>query len=276
MRGNRIPVKHSMVLAAVLVLAATAGCTTEGKRGPEPAVGSSSNGSSLSGTPQPGSTTTAGEGSAPATSASPSDPSASVPGQAATATAWKTYTDPAKKVAFELPRDWIAQSEAPEAGSLPGAVKVVVKDAGGRYLGTLHTGMAAAAPLACPAGEGRPYVVINSVPMDLPHSAEAGTITPHAVFRVIQGYRFFGSYGITNMVAGADGQACELRNRVQGPAGQGDYFFGDLAAIHAFAADEKVAPAKSFDTLDQAAKYVEQSPEFANVQRMLLSLKVNL
>lgn len=268
--------KHSVVLAAVLALTATAGCTTEGKGGPAPSGSSSSSGTSVSGTPRPGSTTTADSSPSPGTSASSPDPSASVPGPAATATAWKTYTDAAKKVAFELPQEWIAQSEAPDAGSLPGAVKVVVKDAGGRYLATLHTGMAEASPAACAAGEGRPYVVINSVPMDLPHSAGAGTIAPRAVFRVIQGYKFFGSYGITNMVAGADGQACELRNRVQGPVGKGDYFFGDLPAIHAFAADEKVAPAKTFDTLDQAAKYVDQSSEFANVQRMLLSLKVNL
>jgi hypothetical protein len=44
--------------------------------------------------------------------------------------------------------------------------------------------------------------------------------------------------------------------------------------LKVFAPDERVAPAKSFDTLDQAAKYVNQGAEFANVQRMLMSLKV--
>jgi hypothetical protein len=87
----------------------------------------------------------------------------------------------------------------------------------------------------------------------------------------------FGSFGITNVVAGADGQSCELRNRVLGTCnGKGDYSFGDVLAVHAFAADEKVAPAKAFDTLDLAAKYAVHGSEFANVQRMLLSLKVNL
>ena len=44
--------------------------------------------------------------------------------------------------------------------------------------------------------------------------------------------------------------------------------------LKAFATDEKVAPAKSFDTLDQAAKYVDEGAEFANVQRMLMSLEI--
>jgi hypothetical protein len=91
---------------------------------------------------------------------------------------------------------------------------------------------------------------------------------------VIQGYRYFGSYGITNLVGGTDGQACGLLNVVRGPAGKGDYSFGDLVALKAFAPDEKVAPAKAFDTLGQAAQYVNESPDFANVQRMLMSLKV--
>jgi hypothetical protein len=44
--------------------------------------------------------------------------------------------------------------------------------------------------------------------------------------------------------------------------------------LKAFAPDEKVAPAKAFDTLDQAAKYVDEGTEFANVQRMLMSLEI--
>jgi hypothetical protein len=44
--------------------------------------------------------------------------------------------------------------------------------------------------------------------------------------------------------------------------------------LKAFAPDEKVAPAKAFDTLGQAAQYVNESADFANVQRMLMSLKV--
>ena len=47
-----------------------------------------------------------------------------------------------------------------------------------------------------------------------------------------------------------------------------------LANAVAFAPDEKVAPAKAFDTLGQAAEYTGESSEFANVQRMLMSLEI--
>ena len=45
-------------------------------------------------------------------------------------------------------------------------------------------------------------------------------------------------------------------------------------SLKAFAPDEKVAPAKAFDTLDQAARYAGEDVDFANVQRMLMSLEI--
>ncbi|MEQ4566132.1 hypothetical protein [Paenarthrobacter sp. CAP02] len=283
MKGLMIPTRPAMrpVAAAVLacgVLLAGAACSADNK-GPQvsPTISSKPN-SSESGTATPESTTTAAESasSSPSVSAGQGESPSAGASPVATALSWKTFSDPAKTVSFELPEDWIAQSLTPEAGSLPGAVKVEVKDGAGKYIATLQTGLPAQAPSACPAGQSRPYVVISSVPLDLPHSEGPETIDPRVVFRVFQGYKFFGSYGVTNVVAGSDGQSCELRNRVQGPAGKGDYSFADVPAIHAYAADEKVAPAKAFDTLDLAAKYAVHGSDFANVQRMLLSLKVNL
>lgn len=278
------PMRLAALALTVTVLAGTAACSAEYK-GPQvtPTAGSQPN-SSESGTGTPESTTPAPGSAAGSPSAAPGETkgaggsSSASPGPSpvATAVSWKTYTDAAKTVSFELPQEWIAQSVTPEAAALAHAVKVEVKDAEGRYIATLQTGLPTAVPVSCPAGQARPYVVISSVPLDIPHSDGQDTIDPRVVFRVVQGYKFFGSYGITNMVAGVDGQSCELRNRVQGPAGKGDISFGDVPAIHAFAADEKVAPAKAFDTLDLAAKYAVHGSEFANVQRMLLSLKVNL
>ncbi|WP_354187244.1 hypothetical protein [Arthrobacter sp. UYCu712] len=184
------------------------------------------------------------------------------------------FTDPAKTVSFELPEEWIAQSVTPDQGTLPGALKIEVKDATGGYLATLQTGLQPQPVPACPDDAAKEYVVVSSVPVDLPHRGGDGTIDPHAVFRVIQGYKFFGSYGITNVVGGAGGKSCGLQNVVRGPQGKGDYSFGDLTMLKALAPDQKVAPAKSFDTLVQAAKYVNEGTEFANVQRMLMSLKV--
>ena len=190
-----------------------------------------------------------------------------------TATSWKTFSDPAGTVSFDLPVDWIAQSVATEEGVLPGGLKVDVKRPDGTFMASLRTGLPSSS-VDCPDAAQHPYTVISSVPFDLAAQDGEGTIPPRMVFRVIQGYRYFGSYGITNLVGGTDGKACELRNVVRGPAGKGDYSFGDLVALKAFAPDEKVAPAKAFDTLGQAAQYVNGSPDFANVQRMLMSLKV--
>ena len=279
--------KLAALAVAGLLVAGTAACSSENKGPQVTSTASSRPNSSESGTGSPEGTTSgpgtdasqpsASPGSTASTSstASPSSTTAG-PEPVPTALSWKTYTDPAKSVSFELPKDWIAQSATPDAGSLPGAVKVEVKDGAGKYIATLHTGLPSYTPAACQSGQGKPYVVISSMPLDVPHSDGPDTIDPRVVFRVIQGYKFFGSYGITNMVAGAGGESCELVNRVQGPSGKGDFYFGDVPAVHPFAADEKVAPAKSFDTLDLAAKYVAHDSEFANVQRMLLSLKVNL
>jgi hypothetical protein len=237
-----------------------AGCSSDGKGGPawtaEP--GTSPPSGAASGTESPSGTASEG---------SPASPGA-------TAAAWKVFTDPAKTVSFELPQDWIAQSVDPDKGTLPGAVKIEVKDKEGTYLATLQTGLPNTTAASCAASARKPYVVVSSVPVELPHSGGQGTIDPHVVFRVMQGYRYFGSYGITNLVGGADSKACQLQNVVQGLAGKGNYSFSDVRSLKAFAPDEKVAPAKAFDTLDQAAGYVNKGAEFANVQRMLMSLKI--
>ncbi len=217
--------------------------------------------------------TTAGATASPDPSATAGASGSASPSAAATAAAWKTFTDPAKTVSFDLPEEWIAQSVTPEDGTLPRALKIEVKKQDGTVVAALRTGLPPSSS-ECPETARKPYVVISSVPVELPGLTGEGTIAPHVVFRVIQGYRYFGSYGITNIVGGADGQACELRNVVRGPAGKGDYSFGDLGVLRAFAPDEKVAPAKAFDTLGQAAKYVDESSEFANVQRMLMSLEI--
>ncbi|GAB15945.1 hypothetical protein ARGLB_096_00160 [Arthrobacter globiformis NBRC 12137] len=249
-------------IAAVVLLTAglMAGCSSDGKGAPAwtaepgtgPATGAASGSAAPSATASASATATAG----------------------ATAAAWKVFTDPAKTVSFELPQDWIAQSVDPDKGTRPGAVKIEVKDAEGAYLATLQTGLPESSPASCAASARKPYVVVSSVPVELPHSGGQGTIDPHVVFRVIQGYRYFGSYGITNLVGGADSKACQLQNVVQGLAGKGNYSFSDVRSLKSFAPDEKVAPAKAFDTLDQAAGYVNKGSEFANVQRMLMSLEI--
>lgn len=252
----------SLVAAAVLL----AGCSAPQASGPGWTAQPDNSGAVGSG---PATASPSVSGSAPSTaSATPTEPQA-----AATAPSWKTFSDPAKTVSFDLPQDWIAQSVAPEEGVLPGGLKIDVKKPDGTFVAALRTGLPPSSS-DCPDGARHPYTVISSVPFELAAQGGDGTIPPRMVYRVIQGYRYFGSYGITNLVGGADNQACELRNVVRGPAGKGDYSFGDLVTLKAFAPDEKVAPAMAFDTLAQAAQYVNGSSDFANVQRMLMSLKV--
>lgn len=260
-RGIRI------AAALALTAAAVSGCSSENKGNPAWTAGGgpSANPGAPAAGPSAVSTT---PGAPPGSTASgPAEPGATAP-------AWKVFTDPAKTVSFELPQEWIAQSATPEQGTLPGALKIEVKDAKGGYLATLQTGLPSQPAAACADEAAKPYVVVSSVPVEMPHRGGEGTIDPRVVFRVIQGYKYFGSYGITNVVGGAEGKSCVLQNLVRGPEGKGDYSFADLTELKSFAADQKIAPAKAFDTLDQAAKYVNEGSEFANVQRMLMSLEI--
>ncbi|WP_350002620.1 hypothetical protein [Pseudarthrobacter sp. WHRI 8279] len=254
--------------AAVLLAGALlAGCSTPSNSGPAWTAEPSDFGATATASPDGSASAGPSSGATAAASAS------ATAGPAATASAWKTFSDPAKTVVFDLPESWIAQSVPPEDGTLPGALKIEVKKPDGTFVAALRTGLPPSSA-DCPADARRPYTVLSSVPVELSAEGGEGTIPPRVVFRAIQGYRFFGSYGITNIVGGADGQACELRNIVRGPADKGDYSFGDLVSVRAFAPDEKVAPAKAFDTLDQAATYASESADFANVQRMLMSLEI--
>lgn len=271
MRGQAASrvVSGASLLLAGLLLAGCAGPTPKDPGWTAQTGAGTGSASPSAAAPAPGTSGPAGSTAAsPSGTASPEGPQP-VP----TASSWKTFSDPGKTVSFDLPQDWIAQSVAPEDGALAGALKVEVKKPDGTFMAALRTGLPPSSA-DCPEAARRPYTVISSVPMELPAAGGEGTIPPRMVYRVIQGYRFFGSYGITNVVGGADGQACELRNVVRGPAGKGDYSFGDLVSLKAFAPDEKVAPAQAFDTLGQAAQYVNESSDFANVQRMLMSLKV--
>jgi len=262
-------VSIAAALALALAGAALAGCSSEGKGAPAwTAGGTPSAGASGAGSPTDPSTGSRTPVASPGSTAS----GAAVPGS--TAAAWKVFTDPAKTVSFELPQEWIAQLVTPEQGTLPGALKIEVKDATGGYLATLQTGLPPRPVPACADDAAKPYTVVSSVPVELPHRGGEGTIDPRVVYRVIQGYKYFGSYGITNVVGGTEGKSCVLQNLVRGPEGKGDYSFADLTELKAFAPDQKVAPAQAFDTLDQAAKYVNEGSEFANVQRMLMSLEI--
>ena len=197
-------------VALAVAAVAPSGCSSDGKGAPVWTAGSSA--------------TEEVTTSAPAQTARRRPP-ACPPTPGSTASAWKVFTDPAKTVSFEVPQDWIVQSVAPDAGRpSPGALKIEVKDAKGAYLATLQTVPAPSPAPACSDGDARNYVVVSSVPVDLPHQGGEGTIDPHVVFRVIQGYKYFGSYGITNVVGGAGGKSLRAAERGPRPGRQGRLF----------------------------------------------------
>lgn len=257
----------ALFLAAALLLS---GCGGPGGGGsawtaaPEPTTVSEAAGEN------PGATGTPG----PSAGASGDADLAGGPQPAATASAWKTFSTPGRSVSFDLPEEWIVQSVPPAKGTFAGALALDVKKPDGTFMAALRTGLPPSSA-KCAEAAKREYTVLSSVPAGSPGAGTvAGTIPPRVVFRVIKGYRYFGSYGITNVVAGADGRACELRNTVRGPAATGDYSFGDVPVLRAFTPDEKVAPAKAFNTLAEAGEYAAESEDFANVQRMLMSLEI--
>ncbi|MDQ4502146.1 hypothetical protein [Sinomonas sp. ASV322] len=196
------------------------------------------------------------------------------PSPGATSAEWKTFTDPGKAISFELPAQWIVQAGPPAAGSSSGALHFDVKKADGTFVAALQTGLPIPSQAPCDPAQAKAYSVLNSLPVSVPFTDGPDAISPRFVFRVIQGYKYFGSFGLVGVpTAAQDGKACRLRNVVPGPAGVGGYSFSDVLELAPLAPEAKVAPLQSFDTLAQASAYVEDSGDFADAQRMIMSLK---
>lgn len=221
-------------------------------------------------TPVGPATSSANASPAPSGSASASG----TPSAGATSAEWKTFTDPGKTISFELPAQWIVQSAAPAPGSAAGAVHYDVKKADGTFVAALQTGLPMPAAQPCDASQAKAYTVLNSVPVSLPFQDGPNALTPRFVFRVIQGYKYFGSFGLVGVTTSAqDGKACRLLNIVPGPTGSGGYAFSDVTELAPLASNAEVAPLQAFDNLAQASDYVQTSGDFADAQRMIMSLK---
>lgn len=187
---------------------------------------------------------------------------------------WQVFTDPAALVSFELPPDWTVESiEEPGDGFEPESIHFAVDNADGAPMAELHTGITAVGQ-DCDPDDASPYTVILSQPLDLPSTAEADqSIDPRLVVRLMEGYRFFSSFGVTDVVGGADGAACELYNTVQGPEHVGLYSFGDAISFTALTPDQVGSRTASFDTIADAEDFFD-SDQFAMVRRMIASLEV--
>ncbi|WP_369044756.1 hypothetical protein [Sinomonas sp. P10A9] len=264
--ANHVIAAGAAIAVAAVLTVALAGC---GAGSTEPVWTGVPSGSSSA---APGGPTSGSPGAGGTTASGPAA-SSGTPSPGATSAQWKTYTDPAKKVKFDLPAAWIVQSTDPAPGAAAGSLRLEVKKADGTFVAALATGLPVPAPSTCDPAQAKAYSVLNSLPVTVPFADGPNVITPRFVFRVIQGYKFFGTFGLTGLATSAqDGKACVLVNVVPGPAGIGGYSFADTIAATPPQTDAKVAPLKSFDTLAQASAYVRDSGDFADAQRMIMSL----
>lgn len=219
------------------------------------------------------------QGGADSASPSPS-PSVSASGAAQPTAAplrearegWKVFTDPGRLVSFELPEAWVVQPLEPAVGTYaPGSLHYAVRTPEGVTTAELHTGILTP-ETPCPEAERTPYHVIGSEPLDLTGGAPAADLEPRFVVRLITGFRFFGSYGITDQVGGADGLACSLPNTVQGSEALGRFSFGDLEVLVPKVPAETGPSTVSFGTIGEAEAYYA-TPEFATIREMVLSVR---
>lgn len=210
---------------------------------------------------------TPGPPSAPPTSEAPTAP------MRAAREGWKVFSDPSRSVSFELPEGWVVQPLQPEVEDYAqDSLHYAVRTPEGTTAAELHTGIVTEEP-PCPEAERTPYYVIGSEPLQLTGTSLPATdIEPHFVTRLITGFRFFGSYGITDQVGGADSVACSLTNTVDGGAALGRVSFGDLEVLAPKLPANTGPQTVSFGTIGEAETYYG-TPEFATIREMILSIR---
>ncbi|MHA7281844.1 hypothetical protein [Arthrobacter sp. TMS2-4] len=187
---------------------------------------------------------------------------------------WKVFTDPGRLLSFELPGEWLVQPLAPEPGVYaPDSLHYAVRTPEGVTIAELHTGIQTP-EASCPDAERTPYHVIGSEPFDLTGETPAtADVEPRVVIRLITGFRFFASYGITDQMGGADGLACTLSNTVQGGDALGRVSFGDLEVLAPKAPANTGPQNVTFGTIGEAQAFYD-TPDFATIREMLGSLRI--
>lgn len=280
--GTADPARRAAVAgwmaAAAVIAACLAGCGAGGgtaretSAGPAASAGATESAAPASGQ-RSGQATESGTPSADGAGTSAAAASAGASATAEpTAESWKTYTDSGHTVSFDLPQDWIAQRIPEGPGVPPGTLKVQVRDASGTLVATLNTGIQGLGG-ACNPAHASPYTVLVSVPMDIPSTAsDATSVPPRFVYRLLQGKsKFYGSYGITDHAAGANGKICLAYNVVSGPGALRLYMFGDVLQLNSV--DGAPAGLRAFNTIAEAQQYL-RTGEFQNLLRMITSLKI--
>lgn len=216
----------------------------------------------------------AADGSAPAPATPTPQALPMLPERPAPGDGWTVFTDEKRLVSFEVPENWTVQPiEDPGEGFDEGGLHYSVSNPDGAVLAELHTRITPANQ-ECPPDAAIPYTVLSSEPVDIPSTAAAaGSIEPRFVLRLMQGFRFFASYGLTDVIGGADGAACVLYNTVQGPEHIGLYSFGNQVELRALDPAEVGSRTESFATIAEAQKRFARD-DFGQIRRMIMSLQV--
>lgn len=255
--------RHALltVITALMCLLLLAACTGAQENDGGASSSSSSSSSSKSSAPEP-----TGTSGPPGTSAAPLREARE---------GWKVFTDPGRLVSFELPQAWVVQPLQPEPGAYAAdSLHYAVRTPEGTTAAELHTGiLTKEAP--CVEGDRTPYYVIGSEPLELTGGTPAATgIEPRFVVRLITGFRFFGAYGITDQMGGADFLACSLTNTVDGGEALGRFSFGDLEVLAPKAPANTGPSTVSFGTIGEAEAYYD-TPEFAMIRSMIQSVRIS-
>jgi hypothetical protein len=247
---------------SVLVAGTSSGCSEGQQPAPAPSL-------SAPGETAPPASTPPSSPSASATRTEASTPPTTSSQEAlAPAAEWKSFTDSSKTITFDVPASWTTREDTRDSDK---GKSIRVLDESGIPVAMLQTELSGFGG-ACGPDSMVPYHVLVSISMDLPSTqAGAHAIPPRFVFRVqaVQG-KFYGSYGITDSMAGTDGTACMIYNLVSAsPANS--YMFGDSLQI--LTSDSAGIPPKVFSSLEEANRYVA-GERFLQIQKMITSLRI--
>lgn len=212
-------------------------------------------------TSSPSPTVTSATGTTPAMPTATGTPSATAPASAA----WKSYTTADGQLTFEHPAAWSVRDPAGELPEGGGAFAEVTNQAG-KPLATLQTNFATGSTCL----ERYPYSVLESE--ELPLLTQGG-VAPRFVFETRGNDAMPGpahipaaAYGITSVPAPTGDSACAIFHFFTWPPTAA--MFGAY-----YNAENNVTPgAESLTYLEQARKYAE-TDEYADIKRMVTSLR---
>jgi hypothetical protein len=194
------------------------------------------------------------------------------PVRQATVEGWKVYTDPDRVLSFEIPGDWVVQRQVKPSQPSDNGLHLDIRDSSGKLAAQLHTRLKL--PKAtCSAGGVTELRVLLSEPAKMPAVASADTVEPVFVYRTLLGYKYFGSYGLTDKPAGNGFQACTVENTVNGPKPVGTYSFGTAVRHGTPAPGEKTGLLDTYGLIAEAERFIT-TKRFKTVQQVIMTLQI--